>query len=98
MYVSTNNLQYFPFNCHVSGTILGSGDTEVNKTEHPPALFFFGGGEFPPKVKLVPSTGWGEKGLPWKSKTLPGEEWLKNIVQHPLKHCHLNKVHGADHG
>ena len=39
MYFSANNLQHFPFNCHVSGTILGCGDTEVNKTEHPP----FGG-------------------------------------------------------
>ena len=93
MYISTNNLQHFPFNCHVSGTILGSGDTEVNKTEHPPF-----GGKYPPKVKLVPSTGWVEKGLPWKTQPLPGEEWLENLVQHPLKRLHVNKVHGTDHG
>lgn len=92
MYISTNNLQYFAFNYHVSGTILGSGDTEVNKTEHPPF-----GGEYPPEIKLVPSTGWGEKGLPWKTQPLPGEEWLESLVQHPRKHLHLNKVHGTDH-
>lgn len=37
-YVSTNNFQHLRFNYHVSGTILGPGDTAVNKTETPSLL------------------------------------------------------------
>ena len=74
----------------MSGSILGPGDTAMDKTETPPSW-----GCASTKRRSEAMDRLGRERLALKTQSLPGEEGLEIPVQHPLKHLHL-KVHGTD--